>query len=95
MTTKPNHWTAGTTTEDGWTVARVRPFFAVLKKQDEKDTTWAVELLDGKRLEADSSVDAGEKGRAYRDAQKAQGVTVERDRNPAKAKKNKATAKRA
>ena len=99
--TKPATWTVGTTLKDGFTVARVRQFFAVLKKQDDKGTTWAVELIDGKRLKADSSVDAGVKGRAYRDAQKDKGVTVERTRKattakaPAKTPAERTAAKKA
>ena len=79
MTTKPNHWTVGTTTE-----GRVhrRPGPPVLRRPQEVRTTsprrWEVELIDGKRIKAKSSADAGEKGRAYRDAQQAKGNTRRR-----------------
>jgi DNA-binding protein HU-beta len=76
--TKPEHWTVGAVTKDGFTVARVRQFFAVLKKGEGKETVWETELISGKRLKAKSSAEAGEKGRAYRDEQKAKGVTVAR-----------------
>ena len=96
MTTKPNHWTVGSTTKDGFTVARVRQFFIVLKKQhDGKPTKWATELINGKRLKATSSVDAGVKGRAFRDEQKAKGVTVARAPRTAKAPAKKTTARKA
>ena len=95
ITAKPEHWTVGATTKDGWTVVRVRQFFAVLKKASEgKPTEWAAETIEGKRLAAKSSGDAGEKGRTYRDAQQAKGVTVKRTRT-APAKKAAAPAKKA
>jgi hypothetical protein len=76
--TKPAHWTVGNKTPDKkYTVARVREFFAVLKSED-KPTTWAVEFINGKVVKAESSVDAGAKGRDFRDAQKAKGAKVER-----------------
>lgn len=83
---KPAHWTVGSKTKDGFTVARVREFFAVLKS-DAKPTTWEVELITGKRIKAKSSAEAGEKGREYRDGQKAKGVKVERPARKAPAKK--------
>lgn len=88
---KPAHWTVGAK-KDGWTVARVREFFAVVKS-DDKPAKWAVELINGKRLTAESSTDAGEKGRKFRDEQKAKGVKVER-KAPAKKSAAKAPAKK-
>ena len=92
--TKPAHWTVGATTKDGFTVARVREFFAVLKSTD-KPTRWEVELVTGKRLKAKTSAEAGEKGREFRDAQKAKGVKVTKTKAPAKAPAKKAPARKA
>jgi hypothetical protein len=89
---KPATWTVGAKVEGGWTVVRVRQFFAVLKN-DEKPAAWAFQTIDGKITKAKSSAEAGEKGRAYRDAQKAKGITVERA--PRKPAAKKAPAKSA
>lgn len=85
--TKPKHWTVNAKAPNGYKVARVREFFAVLKS-DDKPAKWAVEFIDGKIVPAKSSVEAGEKGRDFRDKQKTKGVKVER---PA-AKKSSAKA---
>lgn len=86
--TRPEHWIVGGTTKDGFTVVRVRSFFAVLKKTaDGKPTTWATELITGRRLKATSSANAGEVGRAYRDEQQAKGVKVSRARKVPATKK--------
>ena len=84
---KPATWTVGAKVEGGWTVVRVRQFFAVLKN-DEKPAAWAFQTIDGKITKAKSSAEAGEKGRAYRDAQKAKGITVERAPRKPAAKKS-------
>lgn len=91
---KPATWTVGAKVEGGWTVVRVRSFFAVLKN-DEKPAAWAFQTVDGKITKAKSSAEAGEKGRAYRDAQLAKGVKVERAPRTAKAPAKKAPAKSA
>jgi hypothetical protein len=94
--TKPAHWTVGTKTKDGFTVARVREFFAVLKS-DDKPTRWETELITGKRLKAKTSAEAGAKGREFRDTQKAKGTKVARTTTAKKApaEKTAATAKKA
>jgi len=92
--TRPAHWVIGETTKDGYTVVRVRAFFAVLKN-DEKPAKWAVEFIDGKRKTAKTSSEAGQMGRDYRDAQTAKGVQVKRTRKAAEAPAKKAPAKKA
>lgn len=97
---RPDHWVVGKK-KAGWTVVRVRAFFAVLKGEKDGKTTWAMETITGKITPAKSSAEAGEKGRAYRDAQQAKGATVKRTSAPAKkaaaapAKKAAAPAKKA
>jgi hypothetical protein len=75
--TKPAHWTVGKKAPNGYTVARVREFFAVLKS-DDKPAKWATEFINGKVVNAANSAEAGQKGRDFRDAQKEKGVKVER-----------------
>jgi hypothetical protein len=60
-----------------------------------RPTEWAVETIDGKRQAAKTSAEAGEKGRAYRDKQKAKGVTVARTPRTTKAPAKKTATKEA
>jgi DNA-binding protein HU-beta len=91
--TKPEHWTVGAVTKDGWKINRTRAFFAVLQKGEGRSAEWAVEFIDGTRKPAKSSAHAGEQGRAYRDRQQAKGVVVKRTRTTTKAPAKKTAAK--
>jgi pyruvate/2-oxoglutarate dehydrogenase complex dihydrolipoamide acyltransferase (E2) component len=92
---RPEHWVVGNT-KDGWTVVRVRSFFAVVKRTGaDGKTEWAAETITGKKLAAKTSGEAGEKGRAYRDEQEAKGAKVKRSPAAKKAPAKKAAATKA